>query len=145
MSDKLNVDDFLAHSGVLGMKWGIRRKSIGGPNLSVKLGQKVLNKTGEVRSRQISKRSPEHKELRITKKDPAKNLSNAELQKAITRMNLEKQYNSLNPKGISKGQKQVLAVLAVGATVNSAIAFAGSPAGQAVIKGIQDSIKKVNI
>ena len=138
------AENFLAHAGVLGMKWGVHKRStVGGPNLSLKLQKKVLEKAGAARAKAIAKRAPEHIDLTKTKKSPAKNLSNAEIQKAITRMNLEKQYSSLNPKGISKGQKQVAAVLALGATVNAAIIFANSPAGKAVIDGINKAGLKV--
>jgi hypothetical protein len=46
-------------------------------------------------------------------------------------MNLEKQFNQLNPKKgpIAQGQKFVKAFLGVGRTANDVVAFSNSPAG----------------
>lgn len=115
-----DVEDFLAHYGKLGMKWGRRSASA------------------------KSKTSEDYASVKKLKKTRARKLSNEELKKAINRMNLEKQYRDLNPKGISKGNKIALTILAVGTTVNSAIAFANSPAGQAVKTAVKDIINKRN-
>jgi hypothetical protein len=106
------AEDFLAHYGKLGMKWGIRRS-----------------------------RSSENKELGLLRKKKASSLSDSDLKKAISRMSLEKQYRELNPKGLSRANKVVLGVLALGTTVNSVVAFKNSPTGQAIAKIIKDKIK----
>lgn len=111
-----DLNNFLAHYGKIGMKWGRRS------------GKTV---------------STEHASLRNTKKNKAKTLTDAELKSAIDRMKLEKQYRDLNPKGISAGHKAVIAVLALGATANAAIAFASSPAGKAVSSGVKNVISRV--
>lgn len=105
------VDNFLAHYGKKGMKWGVRKASL----------------------------SPEHASVKTIRKSKAKSLSDAELKQAISRMNLEKQYKDLNPKGISKANKIALSILAIGTTVNSAMMFVNSPAGKAVV----DNVKKL--
>ena len=105
------VDNFLAHYGKKGMKWGVRKANL----------------------------SPEHASVKAIRKSKAKSLTDAELKQAIGRMNLEKQYKDLNPKGISKANKIALSILAIGTTVNSAIMFVNSPAGKAVV----DNVKKV--
>lgn len=70
------VDDFLAHYGVQGMKWGVR----GG-------------KTREAPSQD----SATAKAIRArAKTSKSKALSNAELQTAINRMNLEQQFKRLS-------------------------------------------------
>jgi hypothetical protein len=69
-----SVSDFLAHYGVKGMKWGVRRKS-GAPSSSdaaAKAEVKAKAKSGGV-----------------------KTLSNQELQAAINRMNLEQNFKRL--------------------------------------------------
>jgi len=108
-------DDELKHYGVRGMKWGQRRSRL---------------------------RSHDNALVLPLKKKSAKELSNAELNQAINRMRLEKQYKDLNPKGISAGNKAILAVLALGTTANAAFAFASSPAGKAVGDGIRKVISR---
>ena len=107
----IDLDPVLVHAGVKGMKWGVRKSSL----------------------------SPEHASVKSIRKNKAKSLSDAELKQAISRMNLEKQYKDLNPKGISKANKIALSILAIGTTVNSAIMFVNSPAGKAVV----DNVKKL--
>lgn len=72
-----NVDDFLKHYGKQGMKWGSRKS--GGSN-------KKLKKTAG-------------------SKPKAKDLSDEDLKKAVNRMQMERQYNSLvgNTSPSSKG------------------------------------------
>lgn len=105
-----NPEDFLAHYGKLGMKWGVRRA-----------------------------RSSENVATGMLRKKPARSLSDAELKQAIGRMQLEKQYRDLNPKGLSKANKIVLGLLAIGTTINSVIAFKNSAFGQQIEKNIKRS------
>jgi hypothetical protein len=70
------VDEFLAHFGVKGMKWGTRRAST-----------KEAPSTEAARSTALRARA---------KKSKVKALTNAELQEAINRMNLEQQFKRLS-------------------------------------------------
>jgi len=71
------TDDFLAHYGVKGMKWGTRKSK--------------PPKEGPSKDAQASL------DLRArAKRSKPKALSNAELQQAINRMNLEQQFKRLN-------------------------------------------------
>lgn len=94
MADSAN--DFLAHYGVPGMKWG-RRKS--------------RSSTVETSSSSKSKVSDDAKEVAEAKKKIAKggtdSLNNKELQAVVNRMNLEQQYTKLvtEPKKVNAGQK----------------------------------------
>lgn len=68
------LDNFFEHHGVKGMKWGVRRKRKG------------------------SGSSDKGASLRGTKKkekEDISKLSNEELQKRVSRMNLERQYSAL--------------------------------------------------
>lgn len=70
------VEDFLAHHGVKGMKWGTRKK---GPKEPASKDSKTAM---DLRAR--------------AKTSKVKALSNAELQAAINRMNLEQQFRRLS-------------------------------------------------
>lgn len=109
------VENFLAHYGKIGMKWGRRS------------------------GRSVSSDYTSSTKLR---KKGHKQLSNEELKSAIGRMQLEKQYKDLNPKGFSLANKWVASALAVGVTVNSAIAFKNSAAGSAIIKAVETKLGK---
>ena len=106
------TEAFLAHYGKKGMKWGRRMA-----------------------------RSSENLATSALRKKPARALTNAQLKEAIGRMKLEKQYRDLNPKGVSKGYKVALGLLAIGTTANAAIAFRGTVAGQAVENGVKRAFK----
>lgn len=78
-------DSDIMHFGVLGMKWGVRRKK---NSVSRKEQKKRANK----------KTSRDYNEADFLRKRKVKSLSNAQLKKAITRMQLEQQYKQLSEK-----------------------------------------------
>lgn len=88
----------LFHYGIKGMKWGVRRPE--GPDGTVSSGVAAKRTRGEDDSENYTT-------SRSLKKNPISTLSNQELQDVVTRMNLEQQYNRLNPKKTSKGRKIV--------------------------------------
>lgn len=85
-------DSDIMHFGVLGMKWGVRRKK---NSISRKEQKKRANK----------KTSRDYNETEFLQKRKVKSLSNAQLKKAITRMQLEQQYKQLSKNDRSKLQK----------------------------------------
>jgi hypothetical protein len=127
--------DNLAHYGVKGMKWG-RRKS------------------DSSSSSQTSRRGPVSEDAanarRIAakvKKTGTKSLSNKEIQELSTRMNLEANLGRLRGQKsfmsrVKNGNELAKTVLAVGATVNAAVAFSQSPAGKRVISSLTTPSKK---
>lgn len=85
-------DSDIMHFGVLGMKWGVRRKK---NSVSRKEQKKRANK----------KTSRDYNETEFLRKRKVKSLSNAQLKKAITRMQLEQQYKQLSKNDRSKLQQ----------------------------------------
>lgn len=110
----------LAHYGVLGMKWGVRKDKSAG---------KAAAGTSDDVARVLDS-------AKKVKQGGTKTLSNKELQELVTRMNLEQQFARLTAEQrkskITKGKKFVSGVLATGKTVNEVMAFANSPAGKLI-------------
>jgi hypothetical protein len=104
------VEQLIEHYGVKGMRWGVRRKR---PKSSAD-------------SSSVS---------RLLKKKP-RQLSDAELKKINNRLNLERQFSSLNPSKTAKGKKFVSSILSnAGKTVlTSAVAAGLTLGGKALIE-----------
>lgn len=116
LAEHSNLKDFLVHHGIKGMRWGIRRRV--GPNGKVS-------------------KSPEAQKVESTlhkaKKKGVRSLSNKDLADYNKRLELETKFGQLQPKSSTKkGHDAVKGILAAGATVNAAIAFAKSPAGKSI-------------
>lgn len=109
-------ENFLEHYGVKGMKWGVRRT--------------------KAQLAKSSKRSDDSAKVKKLKKGGKNSLSDQELKRVVNRLNMEQQYSRLNKSRAQQGHDVVKALLAVGATANTAIAFAKSPAGQEIAKKI---------
>lgn len=123
LKHEMTVEEFLAHFGIKGMKWGRR-------------------KDGSVGSSHVSADSARTHELRATvKKHGVDALSNDDLQHLVSRMNLESQHSRLNPVHVSTGQKVLNDVLKIGGDVakQQATVYAGKYAA----KGIEHLIKNV--
>lgn len=98
--DSESVDDVLAHYGVKGMKWGVRKDRSGssqGP-----LAKRKAKRAEAKAQKQADKATPKSEDAvkAKTAQRKARNagtdvLSNQELQALVTRMNLEQQYTRL--------------------------------------------------
>lgn len=102
-------ESFLDHHGVKGMKWGQRKRR------NERARAKSFGNKGKSKQPSLS------------------DISDADLQRIVNRMNMEQNFARLTA---PKKSNHVKEILAVGATVNGAIAFAKSPAGQAIRKGL---------
>lgn len=112
------VEDILAHHGVKGQKWGVRRKR-GAPSSDVQ----------------------NHS---TNKKKHVSELSDKELQTLVNRMNMQQQHSRLNPSKIEKGHKAVKTILAVGATANAVIAFSNTPAARTLSSSLAGKTRAFN-
>lgn len=89
----------LAHYGILGMKWGIRRTEA---QLARARG-KTKSDDADDNEKKTSSTS--------SKKKSVSEMSDDELRKAVNRLQLEKQYRDLSPKNVSAGQRFVNKVM----------------------------------
>ena len=104
-----SADDVLAHFGVKGMRWGVRKNRV--------TKARLTNQHGDYKHAHSS--TPNHK------------LSNKELQRRVTRLNLEKQYRDLTAKPQSKYRKKLGEKYAEN-FANVTMKIAGAAAGYAL-------------
>jgi len=127
-SDMLTrVNDFIAHFGVKGMKWGFRRTDA----QLARAAQQRADAPDAVRAQETL--------TAIRSKGSLSAVSDADLNHLVNRLNTEKRYAEINPSAFEKGHKAVKTTLDVGRTMNEAIKFAKSPAGQLISSAIRGS------
>lgn len=105
------VKDFLEHHGIKGQKWGIRNK------------HPVVKKVT----------SADHRKAKTLQKKGAHGLTSNQLKIVNERLNLEQNFNRLNPGKRKKGESHVRALLATASLASSAVAVLNSPAGKLAI------------
>ena len=109
-------DDSLAHYGIKGMKWGVRRYQ-----------NKDGSYTNAGKRRRRSQNSSDYEETRSLRRKSSKQLSNEELKKLNKRLNLESEYRRLNPRGIFRGQQAAKTVISIAGTIGGLYAITHSP------------------
>lgn len=125
----------LYHHGVLGMRWGVRRNNSSGSSSEPSRLRRFARNTNvnDVSSMINNSQTINNETSRIVKnkaiskhKKTAEQMTNKELQDAITRMNLEKQFSTLSAEKTTAGKISAMDVLD---TVGTVLTIAGAAAG----------------
>jgi hypothetical protein len=112
MSTPEIVEDILAHHGVKGMRWGVRRKAtVGAQEVIVSDKRKKLKTSGGAGHPAHSDAIRARTSGQVAKKSGYKALSNQELQAYTQRLNLEQQAKRLSFEDSSPPKKFVLKLL----------------------------------
>ena len=129
--------EFLAHYGVKGMKWGVRRDR--GSSGSSSKGQANASDASSKpkkpikRQENLSRYSDDKLASKISEKKGLDALSDAELSKLTKRMQLEQSYRELSakrPMEKSKAEKFLTGAKILGQSANQLTEFVNSPAGK---------------
>lgn len=116
----------LEHHGIKGMHWGIRN-----PESRIRLARR--NKRPS--SSDFRKTAPHRGK-------PAHTLTNKQLKSVNERMNLEQNYNRMNPSTIKKGSMAVGAIIGLATTATTVYNMYNSPAGKAAIAAGKKALHK---
>lgn len=121
------MDNELYHYGKKGMRWGYRktqvRSSSGNTRKRKSNTLSLFKKKKTTRNASVAKSSP-------AQTKSVKDMSDDELRRKIERVRLEQQYQQLNPKTVSRGQRIAKRVM------NNIIVPAAEDVGKQVVKSI---------
>lgn len=140
------VEQHLAHFGIKGMKWGVRRKR--GPDGRVQGGDSSNSSSDTSKPKKSRRKGGKSQAKKVKVGD----LSDVELKEAVARMQLEKQYKQLvaeqNAAQLTRGQKLTKAVISSGTDIaasqskRAANAYVGHLVDQQMKKAGINSKKK---
>lgn len=123
-------ENVLAHYGIRGMKWGVRRYQNKDGSLTA-AGKKRYSGDGGNAGTTKSTTSSSSGRKKVSE------MTDDELNRAVRRLQLEQQYRQLNPERVSAGQKFVNKV-----AKDVIIPAATTVARNAVQKVMQDAVSK---
>lgn len=131
-----DVDYFLSHYGVKGMKWGVRRADSNSGSSS----EPPAKSSADAKLASASQAKINSGGIHT--------VSNQELQHLVIRMNLERQYGQMkiqNKSELDKGLQATQKILKVGKTVEDVRKFLETPTGQNVKRAIKGSFTVAKI
>lgn len=99
------MDNALKHYGILGMKWGIRRSP---------------EELGHPRGMRKKEKSTSSDYDKAHSKKPVSQMSNKELQDRLSRLRMEREYQSFNPSKLKRAYQAVGTAIAVVGTYKAA-------------------------
>jgi len=115
-----SIEEFIAHYGKKGMRWGVRTKGSGS------VGRKT---------------SADHKKMAALKSKKVSELTDKQLREVISRMGMERQMKNLNPGKVHQGHNAIKIALGAFGTVSAIYAISTTPIGKKVGKAIANASK----
>ena len=103
------METYLAHHGIKGMKWGVRKSEIQSSRVKKKHSNSLLNRN------EVSARN-------------RRTMSDADLKKRIDRLKMEREFKSLTEDDIAPGRKCVSEILSTSGKKVLTMAAAGAMA-----------------
>jgi hypothetical protein len=108
--------EYLEHHGVKGMKWGVIRETADAASNMTNHAKNINQSVGNLRRSK-------------SKKEDISSMSDEDLKKRVSRMNMEQQYSKLTSEKTAKGQTYVKDILDL---AGGALGIAGSIAAIAL-------------
>ena len=136
MTDEL--DDFLEHYGVKGMKWGVRKSR------KQRRREARLRRLEEKSAKKKINASEDAKAVAKLRKKKVSELSNAELKLVAERLNLETKLNKVNQSFIDSGHSKLKKAVSVGETLEKVHRLTTSEAGQSTVRKGYKILKEVD-
>ena len=102
MEDEPLEEDYLAHFGVKGMRWGVRRSSKGSLSSKIRTTRDRHIHPRETRQARAVRRNREY-----LRKLPVKYLTNEELKSRLSRAKMEKELRDIEHENTQKARKVV--------------------------------------
>ena len=96
-----DIDEFIAHFGVKGMRWGVRKRTMTEEGKSKRPPKKTQSEDAAKAATSLAK----------SKKQGLASLSNAELKALNERMQLESSYKQLNERQKTKGRQMAESII----------------------------------
>lgn len=98
------MEEIIAHHGIKGMKWGVRRYQNADGSLTTAGKKRYADDANE-----------DYKDAHSSKS--ISSMSDAELRKRLNRLQMEEQYSKMNPSAVDKGKDVAKKILQAGTTI----------------------------